>query len=164
MTPLAGTAPITDSAIDAIVGGVFAKPDPQAVEAYSVPDMEPLEFLSPESLTAHIRNQLAQPRGLAFVFVVYPDMRGRPIRRTIRLDPDHCAGQKIRYTWDGWGLIAIQLYGSEQSSMSRIAANSAKRASAWASTHPEWPSPECWNWSAVERHANRLQRILRKVT
>jgi hypothetical protein len=155
---------LTTSAVDLIAAGVFAKSDPLVVEAYSEPDRKPLGFSTATELATYINTHIAEPRGLAFVFVVYPDMRGRPIRKTIHLDPKHCPGEKFRYTWDGWGLISIQLYGADRSRMSRIAANSAARARAWASTYPEWNSPEEWNWKAVESHTRRLQRILKKVT
>jgi YD repeat-containing protein len=101
------SAPLTPSAVDLIAVGVFSKPDPLVVEAYSEPDREPLSFSSHAELVTYIEKQISEPRGLAFVFVVYPDMRGRPVRKTIQLDPKHCPGQKLRYTWDGWGLISI---------------------------------------------------------
>jgi hypothetical protein len=161
---MARAGPITDSAIDAIAAAVFAKPDPFVVEAYSAPDEEPVQFDSSELLARYMKSETSKPRGLAFVFVVYPDMGGRPDRKTIRLDPHHCPGQKLRYTWDGLGLISIQLYGDAKTGMSRIAANSEARANAWAPTYPGWVAPDSWNWVAVQRHTRRLQRILRKVT
>lgn len=96
------TTALTTSAVDLIAAGLFAKSDPLVVEAYSEPDRKPLGFSSATELATYISTQIAEPRGLAFVFVVYPDMRGRPVRKTIQLDPKHCPGQKFRYTWDGW--------------------------------------------------------------
>jgi hypothetical protein len=157
-------SPITPSVVDAVAMGVFAKPDPFVVEAYSAPDQEPKRFNTQRDLAEYMKAEVARPRGLAFVFVVYPDMSGKPVRKTIHLDPKHCPGQTLRYTWDGWGMISIQLHGSEQFQMSRIAANSVARANAWAPTHPEWSTPDVWNWKAVESHTRRLQRILKKVT
>src|SRR5262245_16954429 len=144
------SGPITESAVDSIAAGVFSKPSPLVVEAYSEPDREPLGFASQVELAAYIKAHVSRPRRLAFVFVVYHVMGGRPVRRMIQLDPEHCLGQKLRYTWDGWGLISVQLYGVEQSRMSRISSNSAARANAWAPTYPEWNSPDVWNWKAVE--------------
>jgi hypothetical protein len=161
---MAVARPITEAVVDAVAAGVFAKPDPFVVEAYSTPDREPLSFASPAELANYVKAQISHPRGLAFVFVVYPDMGGRPVRKTIHLDPKHCPGRKLRYTWDGWGLISVQLYGSEQYGLSRVVANSAARANAWASTYPDWNAPDSWNWKAVESHTRRLQRILKKVT
>lgn len=158
------TGPLSTPAVGLIAAGVFAKPGPLVVEAYSEPDQEPLSFASAPKLAAYISSRIAEPRGLAFVFVVYPDMRGRPIRRTIQLDPKHFPGQRVRYTWEGWGLISVQLYGADQSHMSRVAANSAARAASWASTYPQWGSPDEWNWKAVDSHSRRLQRVLKKVT
>jgi hypothetical protein len=89
---------IPDAAVDAFAAGVFAKPDPFVVEAYSVPDREPLQFTSAASLAAYLKARISQPKGLAYVFVVYPDMAGQAVRRTIHLDPKSCPGQTLRYT------------------------------------------------------------------
>lgn len=155
---------ITDAAVDALAAGVFAKPDAFVVEACCVPDREPLQFASAKDLAAYIKSEIAQPKGLAYVFVVYPDMGGQAVRRTTHLDPQHCPGQTLRYSWHGWGLISVQLYVAAHTSRSRVAANSNKRAAAWASTYPESGSPDRWNWKAVESHTRRLQRLLKKVT
>lgn len=156
--------PITAAAIEAIAAAVFAPPDPFVVEAYSEPDHEPVRFATQRHLVAYISAQASQPRGLAYVFVVYPDMVGLPVRETIHLDPKHYPGHRLRYTWQGWGLISVQIYGAEQARRSSISANSAARAKAWASTYPGWSAPDQWNWKAVESHTRRLQRILTKVT
>jgi hypothetical protein len=121
-------------------------------------------FKTAADLANHINGQLAAPRGMADIVVVYSDMVGHPVRRTIHLDPKHCPGQKLRYTWDGFGMISLQLYGFEQFQMSRICSNSQARAQAWAPTYPEWSPPDDWNWKAVESHTRRLQRVLKKVT
>lgn len=156
--------PITASAIEAISRGVFARPDPTIVEAYSEPDRQPQFFRSAPDLATYISDRVSQPRGLAHLLLLYPDMGGRLERETIHLDPKHCPGQKFRYTWQGWGLISIQLYGWEQSRMSRIASNSETRARTWAATYPGLDPPSEWNWKAVESHTRRLQRIFRRAT
>ncbi len=70
--------PLTDSAINAIAAGIFEKPKPLVLEAYSAPEHEPILFCSTVDLAAYIHDQVFQPRGLAFIFVVYPDMLGQP--------------------------------------------------------------------------------------
>jgi hypothetical protein len=156
---------LSDASIDAIAAAVFAKPDPIVVEAYSEPGQLPQTFTSADQLAHYVRSQLSQPKGLAYVLVVYPDMGGAPTRRTINLDPAQCSGHKFRYTWDGFGLISVQLQNPVgPMSRSRIAANSQRRASAWASTYPEWQQPHNWNWKAVASHTRRLQRVLKKVS
>ena len=160
---MASVGPLSDSAVDAIASAIFAKLVPRVVEAYSKPDQEPLEFATASLLASYIKLQITHPRGLAFVYLLYSDMGGSLMRKTIFLDPIQCPGQTLRYTWDGWGLIAVQLHGSEYCRMSRICSNSEKRAHAWAPTIPEWDPPDTWNWKAVERHTRRLQRVLRKV-
>lgn len=156
--------PITDTAIDAIAAAIFGKPKPRVLEAYSECDHEPIVFGSQADLVSYIHDQVIQPQGLAFFFVVYQDMLGNPVRRTIYLDSKDDVVQKVRYTWTGWGLISVQLFGLENSQMSRISANTATRASKWALTYPEWEPPSTWNWKAVESHTRRLSRILKSVT
>lgn len=163
-TTSASSMVLTDATVNALAAGVFARPDPLVVEAYSEPDREPKQFASAERLAAYIKVRISQPQGLAFVFVVYPDMGGRAVRKTIHLDPKSCPGQKVRYTWEGWGLISVQLYGGARQDSSRVAANSSKRADQWSATHPELDPPDRWNWQAVESHTRRLQRLLKKVT
>jgi hypothetical protein len=156
---------LSDSSIDTIAAAVFAKPNPVVLEAYSEPGQLPQSFTSAVQLAHYVRSQLSHPKGLAFVFVVYPDMGGTPTRRTIALDPAACSGHKVRYTWDGFGLISIQLQNPDgPMSRSRICANSHKRSSAWASTYPKWQQPQNWNWRAVESHTRRLQRVLKRVS
>jgi len=157
-------SPVTPSVVNAVAAAIFAKPEPFVAEAYSPPDKEPRRFMGEEELSEYMKAEVSRPRGLAYVFVVYPDMGGKPVLKTIHLDPKRCLGQKLRYTWDGWGLISVQLYGSEQYQMSRVAANSVARANAWARTYPEWNSPDDWNWKAVESHTRRLQRVLKAAT
>ena len=157
-------SPITPSVVDAVAAAVFAKPGPVVVEAYSAPDQEPLRFEAERELADYIKAEVSQPRGLAHVLVGYPDMGGTPVRRTIHLDPRHCPGHTLRYAWNGWGMISVQLYGEAQYRRSRVAALSRARASATAPAHPEWGSPDAWNWKAVASHTRRLQRVLAKVT
>lgn len=151
---------VTDSTIDAVAVALFEKPNPWVAEAYSAYDAEPLLFASSDEVAKYFRSVLAQPRGLAFLFVVYPDMNGRAVRETIRLDPKHVSGHKLRYTWQGLGLISVQL--AREGTRSRIAANSQARAEKWAPTYPQWDGPDTWNWKAVASHTRRLQRVLKR--
>jgi len=153
---------LTDSAIDAVAAAVFRAPDPWVAEAYSAYDKEPLCFSSQDELARYLLTTLAEPRGHAFVFVVYPDMKGRAVRETIQLKPGSVPGHSKRYTWHGWGLISVQLY-REGSIFSRVSANSQARAEKWASTYPDWDGPSAWNWKVVGSHARRLQRVLKSV-
>ena len=153
---------LTESAIDAIAHAVFHAPDPWVAEAYSAYDEESLVFSAADQLAQYIRATVSEPRGLAFFFVVYPDMKGRAVRETIHLKPGSVPGHFLRYSWQGWGLISVQL-SREGLTSSRVTANSRTRAEKWASTHPNWDGPDAWNWTAVRRHARRLQRALRSA-
>jgi hypothetical protein len=154
---------LTDSAIAAFAAAVFEKPDPWVAEAYSDFDAEPLQFGSAGDIVTFTQRKLAVPKGLAFFFVVYPDMRGRAVRETIRLKPGTVPGHELRYTWRGWGLISIQLTTADPS-RSRVAANSLARALKWQSTYPGLDPPSSWEWKAVASHTRRLQRVLKSVT
>jgi hypothetical protein len=153
---------LTESAIDTVARAVFDAPDPWVAEAYSAYDKEPLVFSTADQLARYIRATIAEPRGLAFFFVVYPDMNGHAVRKTIHLKPESVPGHSLRYSWQGLGLISVQL-SREDLTASRIAANSRARAEKWASTYPNWDAPDTWNWTAVRRHAARLQRVLRSA-
>ena len=151
------------SVTDALTAGIFAKPNPFVTEAYSEPGQEALVFSSAEALATFMQRQMAQPRGYVFLFVAYPDMLGAPIPKRINLTRPESPERHFRYTWEGWGLISVQLHGPGQPVPSHISSNSATRAQTWSATHPEWHSPDEWDWKAVERHTRRLQRILRSA-
>lgn len=158
------TSVLSDSAIDAIAAAVFDKPDPWVAEANSAFDAEPLDFASKDDIVQYVHRTLAKPRGLAFFFVVYPDMAGRAVRETIHLKPGSVPGHSLRYTWQGWGLISVQLTRNDESSLSsRITANSRTRAETWAPTKPDWDPPSTWHWDAVASHTRRLQRALKRA-
>jgi hypothetical protein len=155
---------LSDSAIDSLAVAIFEKPSPWVSEAYSAYDAEPVHFFSAGALAQYARRVVGEPRGLAFVFVVYPDMGGFPIQEAIRLKPGSVSGHALRYTWQGWGLSSVQLTRAQHPApASRIAANSLARATKWAPTQPSWPSPSTWNWNAVASHTRRLQRVLKGV-
>ncbi|MCU1251972.1 MAG: hypothetical protein JWQ49_5001 [Edaphobacter sp.] len=94
---------LTDAAICKIGAAVFEKPGAQVLEAYSEFDKEPRQFRSAPALVECIKERLLSPLGGAFFFVIYPDMGGRAVRKTIHLDPAKVPGHPIRYTWEGWG-------------------------------------------------------------
>jgi hypothetical protein len=155
---------LTDSAIASIANAVFAARGAEVLEAYSDFGAIPRRFNSVDELIQHINGKLSVPRGTAYFFVVYPDMAGAALMKTIKLKANSVPGQTFRYTWEGWGLISVILRHADQSNLiSRIAANSKKRADKWKSTFPDMPSPETWNCVAVESHARRLRRVLKSV-
>lgn len=153
---------LTESAIESLATAIFDRPNPWVAEAFSAYDQDPLVFSSTDELSRYFKEILATPKGHAFVFVLYPDMNGRAAREVIRLTPGSVPGHTKRYTWQGWGLIAVQLY-RDGNIRSRITANSQARAEKWASTYPEWEQPGTWNWRLVGSHARRLRRVLSKI-
>ncbi|GAA3979852.1 hypothetical protein GCM10022278_40440 [Allohahella marinimesophila] len=85
-------------------------------------------------------------------------------KEKIALNRDKVIGKKFRYTWSGWGQIILQLDGAERNvQINRVTSNSEQRANKWSGVHPEQEPVESWNWSAVEKHTKRLQRVLKKI-
>lgn len=157
------TIPILhESHIEALAAAVFAPPGALVLEAYSEFDKEARQLHSPEQLAEFILLACKGKDRLAHFFVVYPDMMGQPMRETIHLDQTKVQKGRVRYTWSGWGLISVVLtVHPNSSSKPSVTSNSEVRARAWAPVHSEWPSPDVWDWKAVERHTRRLRRILK---
>ena len=154
---------ISESGIDCLAEAVFAVDNPQVVEAYSEYDLEPISFSSSSELSNYIKQKLSFPKGLAYIYVVYPDMEGQAIKKKIELNPLKVPNHKFRYTWKGWGLISVQVASPEFGLPSRVSANSEARAIKWAPTYREIDPPSLWNWVAVKKHTSRLQRVLKKL-
>lgn len=149
---------------EGMAAAIFAEPGAEVLEANSEFDREPLKFGSAGELASYIEARLAQANGAAILFVRYPDMGGRAVQQRIDLQPGSVPGHTHRTTWEGWGLISVQLYApGTPGAQSRITANSERRALEWAPTYPRLEPPGTWHWPAVARHARRLQRALRKL-
>lgn len=153
---------ISENGIDNLAKAIFAVERPQVVEAYSEYDSEPISFNCPLELSAYIKRKISNPKGLAHLFVIYPDMEGKATKRRIELNPLKFPNHKFRYTWEGWGLISIQVAAPDLGIVSNIGANSEARAIKWSTIHPELEPPSAWNWSAVKKHKSRLNRMLKK--
>lgn len=152
---------LTDAAIDAIATAVFDMPDAWVAEAYSEVDVPPRQFGTAGDMADYAKQRLSRANGSASFFVTYPDMAGRAVRQTIQLKPGSKAGNALRYTWEGWGLISVVLTrGDQPHDLPRISANSEKRAAKWEPTYPHLEPASTWNWKAVAKHARRLQRVL----
>ncbi len=154
---------ISESGIKLLAEAIFSVETPQVVEAYSEYDCEPISFISSLELSVYIKQKISNPKGLAYLFVVYPDMVGKPTKKRIELKPSKVLDHKFRYTWEGWGLISVQITSPDFGIASNISANSEARAIKWSSTCPELEPPSVWNWLAVKKHQNRLKRVLKKM-
>lgn len=155
--------PLSDAAVSAISEAIFAKADPQVLEAYSEFGQEPIRFKSSAQIVAYAAKQRGKPRGSVHLAVCYPDMGGRVNVKRIKLDPEKCDGFTYRFVCEGWGLIWVylQLEG-ESASGSFVSANSEKRAEKWLPTYPDMEPPSVWCWTAVASHSRRLARVLKK--
>lgn len=153
---------ISKEGVRELCEAIFAVDDPTVVEAYSDYENEPLSFDHVVDLENYINDKLRNPKGLAHFYVVYPEMEGKAILRKIALDSKRVSGNKFRYSWEGWGLITVQISAPELSIKSNINANSEARAKKWEGIYPEFEPPSTWNWKAVTKHKNRLKRVLKK--
>ncbi len=154
---------LSENAIITLIDSIFEKPSPMILEAYSDFDKEPMIFDTPKQLSIYINSELSKPKGLAYFYVIYPDMLGQPIKKLIHINSKKMPNCKFRYTWLGWGLISVQLASPDLGIASSINANTEKRAMKWSSTLQDIPPPSSWDWSAVELHKKRLQRAFKKV-
>jgi hypothetical protein len=151
-----------NGAIESFANAVFDSHSVEALEAYSSYGVFPRRFESADQLAQYIKESLSTPKGIAYFFVVYPNMDGRPIRKKIQLKPNSAPGETFRYAWEGWGLISVILRNADhQIGKCSISANSKNRAEKWSSIYPEWPLPDTWNWAAVERHSRRLRSAMK---
>ncbi len=153
---------LSEEGIRELCEAIFAFEKPVVVEAYSEFDRAPLSFNLTNDLATYIASKIENPKGLAHLFVVYPEMEGKPRLRRIKINSKKVANHKFRYTWEGWGLISIQIVAPDLGIESNINANSEARAKKWESTYPEYEPPSTWNWTAVTKHKNRLKRVLKK--
>lgn len=153
---------ISKEGVRELCEAIFAIDNPFVVEAYSEFDCEPLSFDHVVDLENYINDKVRNPKGLAHLFVVYPEMAGKASLKKINLNSKKVSGHKFRYTWEGWGLITVQIAAQELGIESNINANSEARAKKWESTYTDHESPSFWNWKAVTKHKNRLKRVLKK--
>lgn len=153
---------ISAAAVPEILSAAFAG-KPVVYEAYSGHDQDLLSFNELASLESYISKSLARGEKFIQLALHYPEARGVVTARKIDLNPTKCNGATLRYAADGWGLIQLQMKFSNSDFVQvRVAANSESRASTWATTSSVVGAPDSWDWKAVEKHARRLIRVLRK--
>ena len=155
---------IASDDISRIVEAIFASGNPKVYEAYSAFDSDILSFSNAGKILSYIAIPRPKEKESFLGFAVhYPDTRGFVKKRKINLHKEKCGGHSYRYSMDGWGLIQFQLDLQKAPDIAcRFAVNTEKRANTWFDTYPELKSPDLWDWKAVEKHARRLIRELRK--
>ena len=83
---------LTDSTIASIANAVFATPGAEVLEAYSDFGAISRRLDSVDELVHYINDKLSVPQGKAYFFVVYPDMAGHAVRKTINLKTNSVPG------------------------------------------------------------------------
>lgn len=136
---------------------------PVVTQDYALPGCELMQFVDQPALEQYIAAELAAGRLRASLALHYPDTGGLAVRERIDLNNPAANGATWRYTIGGWGLIQLQLDFRNPGVVDcRIAVNSAERARAWAKPNDRLGEPALWDWPAIEKHARRLIRVLRK--
>jgi hypothetical protein len=140
-----------------------AMEDADVYEAYSEPERKLRSFPTLDSLLEYVDSrQKAGERHVA-LSVYFRDTRGGVQTRRISLHPEKNGGATWREAVNGWGLVQVQFKFLQGGLVEcRIAANSEKRAAAWASNNPAMDAPGLWDWKLVDKHTSRLIRVLRK--
>lgn len=150
-----------NAAIESFANAVFDTHS-EVLETYSNYGALPRRFESANQLAQYIMELLSTRNGMAYFFVVYSDMGGRPVCNKIQLKPNSVPGETFRYTWEGWGLISVIFKNADhQIGRCSVSANSKNRAEKWSSTYPEWQLPDTWNGPAVARHTRRLRSAMK---
>jgi hypothetical protein len=132
-------------------------------EAYSEPERKLRSFPTLDSLLQYVdAKQKAGERHVA-LSAYFRDTKGDVQTRRISLRPEKSGGATWREAVNGWGLVQVQFKFLQDDLVEcRIAANSEKRAAAWAASNPAMDAPELWDWKLVDKHTSRLIRVLRK--
>jgi hypothetical protein len=127
-------------------------------ESDSAPDCELREFHgAPDVPDGPAGRHLA-----LFVVGSGPD----PTSRRIDLLPGALGDATFRYCCEGWGLIQLYYGGplrGQELRWSHTNHNTAKRASAWATTLHRLGDPGAWDWTAVAGASGRLNRVIRRM-
>ena len=153
--------PINPENLEELIEAIF-QDAPNVYEAYSIPDNDLRSFSSKSEVMEYIDEVSISREKLVYLSIHYPRANGFFLKERIDLVPEKCNGATFRFSAGGWGLIHFQLRLKENGMTCDIKANSEKRALAWEHTHPEFKSPELWNWKEVQSQCRRLKRILKK--
>jgi hypothetical protein len=158
-----GSATINREALSDLTKTVFEGIKPNIYTAYSEYEQEIMEFESPDKLNDYITKSRKSGESLLMFAIWYTNTNGHIDIKKIELNPKKCNGYKFRYSIGGWGIIQLQCdFKREPDINCRIAVNTEKRAQKWKDTYPNLGDPDLWDWNAVEKHARRLIRRMKK--
>jgi hypothetical protein len=143
---------------------VFDSGEPVVFQAYSACGQPLRRFRTASELISSIESEITQGQRFLLYAIHFPDSLGHVAEQKITLNAKKCGGHTWRYAVEGWGLIQFQADVKHAPMViCRVAVNTQKRAEAWASTFPHLGGPGSWNWQAVEKHARRIIRRMKKV-
>jgi hypothetical protein len=143
---------------------LFDSGEPVVSQAYSDYGRPLRRFRTASELIADFELEVANGQQFLNYVLHYPDTKGYVAKRKITLNAKSCDGHTWRYTVEGWGLIQLQADLKRAPAIEcRVAVNSQKRAEAWVDTYPDFRDPGLWDWRAVQRHAGRIIRRMKKI-
>jgi len=158
------TQSIFASQLEEVLQSIYSNGEPVVKQAHSDFDQLTKVFPTVESLREDMTFSSGQKQAFFCYSIYYPEAKGVVSEKRIDLKPGAVPGHTYRFAPQGWGLIQLQCTFRDFPIVEcRIAVNSDVRARNWSDTYPEMGSPDLWNWSAVNRHAGRLVRLLRKL-
>lgn len=146
--------------LDALLGFVFNESECRVFECYSIPGRPLVEFAS----TAEALQAFDHGANAHLGLMLYTQaMKGRCSIRRIDLNRDLFPDTPWRETIEGWGLIQLDLVGVRNGRLDHCHTNhsSEARARAWAATCPARCPVEEWDFAAVSRVSNRINRHIR---
>lgn len=157
------TATLTREGFTELAEFVFDSSEPVVFQAYSAYSQPLSRFTTRSEFIADIESEFARGQKLLNYELRYPDTKGHVAERKIALNPKSCEGHTWRFTVEGWGLIQLQAVLKDAKIECRVAVNSQKRAEKWSATYPEFRDPGMWDWKAVQQHAGRIIRRMKKI-
>lgn len=143
---------------------VFDLGEPVVSQLYSAYGQPLRHFGTASELIADIDSEIANGQTFLNYAIHFPATKGYVAERKITLNPKSCDGHTWRSTIEGWGLIQLQADLTHAPTIEcRVAVNSPKRAKAWSDTCPDFRDPDLWDWKAVQQHAGRIVRKMKKI-
>ena len=135
--------------------------------SYSEPGIELTELKSTEEVYNHFNlSDYESARGLKANLMIWPtNASDKVFIRKVDLDPKYCKGETFRYTIEGWGLIQLQLSGTNQMGLfySTTTHNSETRVKAFEndSSNKSGKSTD-WDWKEVNRVSRKIINFIKK--
>jgi hypothetical protein len=142
----------------AALNAVFEDNRFRVFEVYSEPGSQLREFASPQEIPEEPHG----PHLMLYAIGTGPE----PTAHRIELRPGAAGGATYRYRCQGWGLIQLHfgnVFMDDELRWSHTNHNTAMRAAKGFAGYPELGDPALWDWPAVSKASNKLNRTIRSM-